>query len=54
VSIILNWYDRKGFYRLDPNVLAHVNAVVQDYTSQQATPIPTVSRTTQAASDAAF
>jgi hypothetical protein len=54
VSIILKCYDRKGFYRLDPNVLAHVNAVVQDNTSQEATPARTVSWTTQAASDAAF
>jgi YhgE/Pip-like protein len=53
-TVIVKWYDRKGFYRLDPNVLAHVNAAVQDYKSQQATPTPTVSQTTQAASDAAF
>jgi YhgE/Pip-like protein len=49
-TVVVKWYDRKGFYRLDPNVLAHV----QDYTSQQATPTPTVSPTTQAASAAAF
>jgi hypothetical protein len=41
VSIILGG----RFYRLDPNVLVHVNAAVQDYKSQQAAPTPTVSQT---------
>ena len=30
---IVKFYDRKGLYRLDPSVLAHVDAAVQDYQS---------------------
>jgi hypothetical protein len=37
-TVIVKWYDRKGFYRLDPGVLAHANAAAQDYQSQRAPP----------------
>jgi YhgE/Pip-like protein len=35
-AAIVKWYDRKRFYRLHPDVLAHVNASVQAYRTQQA------------------
>jgi uncharacterized phage infection (PIP) family protein YhgE len=35
-SAIVKWYDRKRLYRLDPDILAHVNASVQDYKARQA------------------
>jgi uncharacterized phage infection (PIP) family protein YhgE len=45
-TVIVKWYDHKGSYRLDPNVLAHANAAVQDHTSQPATPTPAVPEST--------
>jgi uncharacterized phage infection (PIP) family protein YhgE len=36
-TAIVKWYDRKRLYRLDPDVLAHVNASVQAYRTQHAT-----------------
>jgi YhgE/Pip-like protein len=36
-TAIVKWYDRKRLYRLDPDILAHVSASVQDYKTQHAT-----------------
>ena len=35
-ALVVRWYDRKGLYRLQPEVLAHVNQVVQEYRAKQA------------------
>jgi hypothetical protein len=37
-TVAVNWYDRKRFYRMDPDVLAYVSHSVQDYKARQATP----------------
>jgi hypothetical protein len=37
-AAVVRWYDRKGLYRLQPEVLAHVNQSVQDYRAKHATP----------------
>jgi YhgE/Pip-like protein len=39
-GVVVRWYDRKGLYRLRPEVLAHVNKAVQDYRAKQAAPAP--------------
>jgi uncharacterized phage infection (PIP) family protein YhgE len=39
-TAIVRWYDRKRLYRLQPDVLAHVNKSVQDYKAKQAAPSP--------------
>jgi uncharacterized phage infection (PIP) family protein YhgE len=36
-TAIVKWYDRKRFYRLNPDILDHVNASVQAYKTQHAT-----------------
>jgi YhgE/Pip-like protein len=36
-TALVKWYDRKRFYRLDPEILAHVNASVQAYKTEHAT-----------------
>jgi YhgE/Pip-like protein len=40
-AVVVRWYDRKGLYRLQPEVLAHVSQAVQDYRTKQAGPAPT-------------
>jgi YhgE/Pip-like protein len=35
-GFVVRWYDRKGFYRLRPEVLAHVDRAVKDYRTRQA------------------
>ena len=35
-AIVVRLYDRKGLYRLRPEVLAHVNQAVQDFQAKQA------------------
>jgi YhgE/Pip-like protein len=39
-TIIVRWYDRKGLYRLDPDILAHVSESVEDYKARQTTAGP--------------
>jgi YhgE/Pip-like protein len=39
--VVVRWYDRKRFYRLQPDILAHVNQSVQEYRAKQASPAPT-------------
>jgi YhgE/Pip-like protein len=39
-TAIVRWYDRKRLYRLQPDVLAHVNKSIQDYKAKQAAPSP--------------
>jgi hypothetical protein len=39
-AVVVRWYDRKGLYRLRPEVLAHVSKAVQDYRAKQAAPAP--------------
>jgi YhgE/Pip-like protein len=39
-AVVVRWYDRKGFYRLRPEVLAHVNQAVEDFRAKQAAPAP--------------
>jgi YhgE/Pip-like protein len=34
-AVVVRWYDRKGLYRLQPEVLAHVNQAVQDFQAKQ-------------------
>jgi hypothetical protein len=36
-AAIVKWYDRKHLYRLNPDILAHVNASVEAYKTQHAT-----------------
>jgi hypothetical protein len=36
-TAMVKWYDRKRFYRLDPDILDHVNASVQAYRTQHVT-----------------
>jgi type IV secretory pathway TrbD component len=40
-TLVVRWFDRKHLYRLQPDVLAHVNQSVQEYKTKQATPAPT-------------
>jgi YhgE/Pip-like protein len=35
-AIVVRWYDRKGFHRIDPELLAYVSGSVQQYRSQKA------------------
>ncbi|HEY1821442.1 MAG TPA: DUF3533 domain-containing protein [Trebonia sp.] len=35
-TVVVRWYDRKGLYRLQPELLAHVNQAVQDYRAKEA------------------
>jgi YhgE/Pip-like protein len=37
-TVVVRWYDRKHFYRLQPDILAHVSQSVQEYKAKQATP----------------
>jgi YhgE/Pip-like protein len=39
-AVVVRWYDRKGMYRLRPEVLAHVNQAVEDFRARQAAPAP--------------
>jgi hypothetical protein len=39
-AVVVRWYDRKRFYRLQPDILAHVNQSVQEYRAKQAAPAP--------------
>jgi hypothetical protein len=48
-TVIVKWYDRKGFYRIQPDLLGYLNTAGQDYKSEQATPTPVASETTQPA-----
>jgi hypothetical protein len=32
---VVQWYDRRGFYRLRPEILAHVNQSVQDFHAKE-------------------
>jgi hypothetical protein len=46
-AVVVRWYDRKGLYRLQPEVLAHVSQAVQDYRTKQAGPAPAPSDAAQ-------
>jgi YhgE/Pip-like protein len=35
-GFVVRWYDRRGFYRLRPEILAHVNESVQDFHAKEA------------------
>jgi YhgE/Pip-like protein len=35
-GFVVRWYDRRGFYRLRPEILAHVNQSVQDFHAKEA------------------
>lgn len=37
-TLVVRWYDRKGLYRLQPEVLAHVNQAFQAYKTTQTIP----------------
>jgi hypothetical protein len=39
-TVVVRWYDRKRFYRLQPELLAHVNTSVQEYRAQQVATAP--------------
>jgi YhgE/Pip-like protein len=42
-TIIVRWYDRRRFYRIDPDIIAHVSDSVQEYKARHATapaPVP--------------
>jgi YhgE/Pip-like protein len=46
-ATIVRWYDRKRLYRLDPDILAHVSASVEDYRTRRAAPAAAPSGTTK-------
>ena len=35
-AVVVRWYDRKGFNRMDPELLAYVGGSVQQYKSRNA------------------
>jgi hypothetical protein len=37
-AVVVRSYDRRGLYRLRPEVLAHVNQAVLDFRAKQAAP----------------
>ncbi len=39
-AVVVRWYDRKGLYRLRPEILAHVDQAVQDFHAKQAAQVP--------------
>jgi hypothetical protein len=39
-AAIVKWYDRKRFYRLHPDLLAHVNNAIQEFRAQHGPPAP--------------
>jgi ABC-type multidrug transport system permease subunit len=39
-GFVVRWYDRRGFYRLRPEILAHVNQSVQDFHAKEAEQAP--------------
>jgi hypothetical protein len=39
-TAVVKWYDRKHFYRLNPDILAHVGHSVQEYKARRAAPPP--------------
>jgi YhgE/Pip-like protein len=42
-TAVVRWYDSKGLYRLQPELLAHVNKSVQEYKAKQTGPAPSPS-----------
>ena len=52
-TTIVKWYDRKRFYRLDPDLVAHVSKWVQDYKTRPAARAPAPSSAGQPASSQA-
>jgi YhgE/Pip-like protein len=46
-TAIVKWYDRKRFYRLDPEVLAYVSTSVQAYKTQHTSATPALSESSQ-------
>ena len=36
-TVIVKWYDRRRFYRIDPEILAHVDSSVQQYKARHST-----------------
>jgi hypothetical protein len=46
-AVVVRWYDRKRLYRLQPDILAHVNQSVQEYRAKQAAPAPAPSDAAQ-------
>ncbi len=39
-TVIVKWYDRKRLYRIQPELLAHVDSAVKDYKARQSGPAP--------------
>jgi YhgE/Pip-like protein len=39
-AVVVRWYDRKGLYRLQPEILAHVDQAVRDYHAGKAAQAP--------------
>jgi len=52
-TVVVRWYDRKGLYRVQPEVLSHVSQSVQEYRAKHATPAPAAAPSDAAPSDAA-
>ena len=50
-AVVVRLYDRKGLYRLRPEVLAHVNQAVKDFRDKQAAPAPAPPDRSQPPSD---
>jgi hypothetical protein len=46
-TAMVKWYDRRRFYRLDPDILDHVNASVQAYKTQHVAATPASSHRSQ-------
>ncbi|HEY1636489.1 MAG TPA: hypothetical protein VGF64_17150, partial [Acidimicrobiales bacterium] len=34
-TVVTNWYDRRGLYRIQPELLAYVSKATQDYLEQR-------------------
>ena len=43
-TVVVRWYDRKGLYRLQPDLLAHVDKAVHEYKAEQTGPDPSLRR----------
>jgi hypothetical protein len=47
-GFVVRWYDRRGFYRLRPEILAHVNQSIQDFRAKEAEQAEQAERTAPA------
>jgi YhgE/Pip-like protein len=50
-TLVVRWYDRRGFERLSPELLAHIGASVAQYRAEHSAPSPTSDSEPQAERD---